>query len=538
MGYILLWIESLAVSLLLVATLVACIGRLRRRWVQVALAILVALVPLAAYVGLTSLAGIMKFNVGMSGTRFYPILTLTVLFAIGATRVLYRGLRRGAGQPRRPVAGSWPRGKLAVGLGVAIALHLMTFWNLDLAARQWLAAHQAEAGALALSVAPARIPDRENAALVYQQAFEAMGPEESWSKGWDQKWDKWLEGETTDFDAQEPKLREFLKQQTSALVLLRQAAREPGCYFDRDYGRPSVDMLLPELSHLRTAARLLALDARCKAANGDFRRALEDVQAMFAMAEHVSSEPILISLLVSISVERMAIDALQSVFTSGKASAEELAVLNVDAGFRYSRCLERAFRMEEAFELSICCQMGVVWDNRMLYPGTGGGVRGAASVYRVFMLSEDVAALRGAMLKLRGLAALPYYQAKNDLERFGEELKGHSGGFLARLLMPALFKCAEAAAEGDARHRVVLVALAMSRYRAANDHFPDKLEDLTPDWITAVPRDPFDGKPIRLKRTDAGLIVYSIGPDITDNGGTPFDSKKRIGDVTFTLSPP
>ena len=37
MGYILLWIESLGVSLLWVATLVACVGRLRRRWVRVVL---------------------------------------------------------------------------------------------------------------------------------------------------------------------------------------------------------------------------------------------------------------------------------------------------------------------------------------------------------------------------------------------------------------------------------------------------------------------------------------------------------------------
>jgi hypothetical protein len=538
MGYILLWIESLAVSLLLVATLVACISRLQRRWVQVLLSVLVVLLPLAAYTGLTVLAGVLSFGIGLSVARFYPSLVLTIFFAVGAGWILYRGLRREVEERRRPVAGNWPRGKLGIALGVAAALHVTTFWNLDLAARQWLAAQQAEAGALALSVAPPRVPDRDNAALVYQQAFEAMGPEASWNQLWDSRWEKWLEGETTDFNLQDPKLQDFLKQQTPVLIFLRQAAQKPGCYFDRDYGRPSLDMLLPELSRLRGAARLLALDARCRAAGGDLRTALEDVQATFAMAEHVSSEPILISLLVSISIEHVATDALQSVLTSGKASAEELAVLDVDPGFSYSRCLERAFRTEEAFELSTCCQMGVAWDNSILDPRASGGIRGAASLYRVFVLSEDVAVLRRTMSRLQGLCAQPYYEAKSGLQRFGEELRGGSRGLLARLVMPALLKCTEGTAEADARHRVVLLAVAMCRYRAAHGRFPDKLEDLTPELVAAVPRDPFDGKAIRLKRTGGGPVVYSIGPDMTDDGGIPLRSQTKTGDVTFKLPPP
>ena len=31
------------------------------------------------------------------------------------------------------------------------------------------------------------------------------------------------------------------------------------------------------------------------------------------------------------------------------------------------------------------------------------------------------------------------------------------------------------------------------------------------------------------------LIVYSIGPDMIDDGGTPFDRDKKTGDVTFKL---
>jgi len=58
-----------------------------------------------------------------------------------------------------------------------------------------------------------------------------------------------------------------------------------------------------------------------------------------------------------------------------------------------------------------------------------------------------------------------------------------------------------------------------------------------------VPLDPFDGKRMKIKRTEHGLIVYSIGPDEIDNGGTPIDQAKRLpgqsipqtGDITFEV---
>ena len=84
------------------------------------------------------------------------------------------GLRRQS-EPALIRAGSWPRGRLAIALSVVVALHLMTFWNLDLAARQQLASLRIEAGALALWVAPPRVPDRDNAMVLYQKAFETMG---------------------------------------------------------------------------------------------------------------------------------------------------------------------------------------------------------------------------------------------------------------------------------------------------------------------------------------------------------------------------
>ncbi|MBL7040279.1 MAG: hypothetical protein ISR77_16700 [Pirellulaceae bacterium] len=76
----------------------------------------------------------------------------------------------------------------------------------------------------------------------------------------------------------------------------------------------------------------------------------------------------------------------------------------------------------------------------------------------------------------------------------------------------------------------------MSRYRVAEDQFPETLDSLVPEFLPALPLDPFDGNPLRIKTTDQELVLYSVGPDGADDDGAPSDGQARAGDLTFRLS--
>jgi hypothetical protein len=614
MGYVLLWIENLAVLLLFVATLVACLSQLGPRqsrwfvrgfallmicagalavvrlaasmgigvstgfswlWITVtvvcalgtawallrgpwlrAAVVLIALVPLVIGAGLTLLAAVPHFRNMSSGAQFPAMVMLTVAYGVGAAGVLVYGLRRQS-EWSLVRAGTWPRGRLAVALLVAVALHLMTFWNLDLAAQQQMATLRAEAGALALSVAPPRMFDRDNAAIVYQQAFEAMGRDEAdpsgrqeafpsgwqwekpWQDAWKEKWTTWQDSEKTGFDLQEPELRRFLKRQEGTLSLLRQAAAKPGCTFERDYSRPSIAMPLPELNLMRTAARLLALDAICRASDKDYRGAVEDVNAMFRMVGHVGTDPFLVCELVAISIDGLAIDTLRHVLASGPVPPEDLATIHLPYGMSYGTLLRRALRMEEASCLAILRQVG---------EGQAGVTQVIAdcgdrapnplllsSLYRLFLLGDDIAAQARFAAQLDRAAGLSYGRAKEIVKQFDHELQFYPGGVLTAYFMPALGLAVEAAARAEARRGTARVGLALYAYRARNGRFPDKLDELAPDFMAAVPCDPFDSQPLKFKRTAQGAVVYSIGPDMTDNGGAPFDRNTKTGDITFTV---
>ncbi|HLJ10190.1 MAG TPA: hypothetical protein VKU82_03320 [Planctomycetaceae bacterium] len=62
-----------------------------------------------------------------------------------------------------------------------------------------------------------------------------------------------------------------------------------------------------------------------------------------------------------------------------------------------------------------------------------------------------------------------------------------------------------------------LVALALERYRRANGAWPESLAALVPEFLDAVPLDPYDGNPIRFLMRGGRPVVYSVGLDRQDD---------------------
>ena len=80
------------------------------------------------------------------------------------------------------------------------------------------------------------------------------------------------------------------------------------------------------------------------------------------------------------------------------------------------------------------------------------------------------------------------------------------------------------------------IGVAIERYHLTTGNLPNTLGDLVPTYLDTIPKDLFDGKDLRYKKLDIGFIVYSVGEDGHDDGGT---EKRRIAsstyDITFTV---
>ncbi|HMC09692.1 MAG TPA: hypothetical protein VKH44_00320, partial [Pirellulaceae bacterium] len=66
--------------------------------------------------------------------------------------------------------------------------------------------------------------------------------------------------------------------------------------------------------------------------------------------------------------------------------------------------------------------------------------------------------------------------------------------------------------------------------------FPSEIADLTPDFLPAVPLDPFDGQPLRLRLADNEILIYSVGLDGKDDGASNPPGNSREPDIVVRIS--
>ena len=65
--------------------------------------------------------------------------------------------------------------------------------------------------------------------------------------------------------------------------------------------------------------------------------------------------------------------------------------------------------------------------------------------------------------------------------------------------------------------RATAVLLALRAYQKEKGRLPDSLNELVPEYLSHLPLDPFDGKPLRYSKEKK--IVYCVGKDLVDSGG-------------------
>ncbi len=94
--------------------------------------------------------------------------------------------------------------------------------------------------------------------------------------------------------------------------------------------------------------------------------------------------------------------------------------------------------------------------------------------------------------------------------------------FVIGLLIPALENVQDAVDRTNANLELMRLAAALSVFRAENGHYPEKLDELVPGIVAALPIDIYSEQPPIYKAVDdrAGCVLYSVGENGVDDGGT------------------
>jgi hypothetical protein len=113
------------------------------------------------------------------------------------------------------------------------------------------------------------------------------------------------------------------------------------------------------------------------------------------------------------------------------------------------------------------------------------------------------------------------------------ERSGRVARRLNEVLWPGLASADAAVTRSDAVVDLTRVAAALAACRAAAGTataYPARLDDLVPRYLDRLPTDPFSGGPFVYERRGAGYLLYSIGPNGRDDGGTDYSTPIVAGE--------
>jgi hypothetical protein len=321
------------------------------------------------------------------------------------------------------------------------------------------------------------------------------------------------------------------EQQIEFLGRLREASQDATAaarkLIDLPHGRYAIQWSPDWISTIlkcqdnRQAVNLLRLDAIDLAQRGDADGALRSTHAAFHCGCSIGDEPMSISQLVRIACQAVAITTLERVLAQTEPSDEVLAAFQKRLEEEeQAPLLLIAFRGERAGEYHLLESMR---DGTFPTGLSGAGMGGGGGLDTLFFRVPGVMAAQTAgcmryMNDMVEVAKLPPEQWDAQFAVLRQQIPNLP--VLAQLLAPAMDKIAQAVQRSYAQQRCAIVALAAERFRKKNNRWPESLEELkAAGLIKQIPTDPFVGGPLKWKRTDEGLMIYAVGPDLVDNGG-------------------
>jgi len=362
-------------------------------------------------------------------------------------------------------------------------------------------------------------PDVENAAYTIEEGLSFY-----------EEWDK-----------ERSKIAEYIADNNEALELLHAGAEIENCRYSIDL-TPGFAATLPNLSEIRNAVRLLGLEAILHAENGDGRSATRSAISAFGIARSLAREPVTISQLARAGCQSSAISAVEQLINRTELSDEQLLEL-----LECVRESERISDLSCAFVGERCMGISFFRVPESAGPDVIGGsgplFRSVLALYKAVGLADaDAVIYLDLMDGYLKAAQLPLYERLEAVNAVDAKLQSTSKvHVMLHSIMPALSRIATIETRAIARLRASGVALAIQRYRLAGGALPGKLADLVPTYLQTVPKDPFDGDDLRYRKLDTGFVVYSIGEDLSDDGGKEKLPRKTRGqkppnwDVTFIV---
>lgn len=277
----------------------------------------------------------------------------------------------------------------------------------------------------------------------------------------------------------------------------------------------SFSATFPYLADTRELARLLSAEADVRAARGDYTGAFDSGLDTMQLGMDVERGGGLIHGLVAIADEAIARNGLVD-----RVDLLPAPVCDRLAGRLQGLLLQRVttaevFRNDRDATLVATAHLDPREAVQTLNNGAGTssqGARMAGSMVWHFMRDRTLKDLERYYDALDREAAKPAAQRRPVPQPTSP---------LAAMLVGVYDQAIEKFDETDAEDRLLLIALRVRSYRLKHDRLPGSLDAL--GIPASLLTDPYSGKALVYRPAGGDYLLYSIGPDLKDDGGVPAD---------------
>jgi hypothetical protein len=267
-----------------------------------------------------------------------------------------------------------------------------------------------------------------------------------------------------------------------------------------------IEVTIDDVGPMRILARFLCLKAKVSAASGKGDEALNDSTRALRLAHHCRQAPTLVFWLVGVAIDRLAIETANESLriTDSSATARELLLtelrrLDVLANYTEAIARERAYSIASIRD---------ILDQSPNFPGyrlyVEGGICGVLDVH-----AEQI-----------DLARQPYAEYVNFMAKPPKAARWFQWS-LGSQLAPSFEAMRRAFEENRALRNCLEILLAIDLSSEAT----------TLATVTEVPAppdatiDPFTDEPLLLRHTPQGPLIYSVGSNRIDDGGSVKDAR-------------
>lgn len=406
------------------------------------------------------------------------------------------------------------------------------------------------------------VPDKDNAAKLYRDAAEKLthtSDDLALLSNWET---------LGNLEENRKAIASLLANNAGILQKLRKARTCKVVEWGKKYRSPMIKTVMQyNLAGVRSLSKLLALAATHAETKGDANETVEYLLDAIAMADATDVHPTLLEHLVSIAqyalvtrlIERM-IPSLR-VCEYGTNSAEDSKCVPLETIEKLRDAIKDAHLMNASMTYAIHVERAIfldslatVWDANVSTASAARGVPVAvilqktpALLVRPVFLIDTIFTLRQLSKMTNAMKVKTWTNALTFMPRTTPptDIIDEWTHMLSQTIMPSIVRSNQLHFRAMALRKMAGVALAIRLYELDRGHRPESLKDLIPDYLDALPIDPYgDGEQTFGYLPNAMWPrVYSLGPDGVDNGGKLwFSAPSRIDwqalDMPFFLDGP